>query len=342
MIRVGLIGYGYSGRVIHSRLIQSVEGLELRAVVSPSAERRRQAQLDWSIPTYSSPAQLFEKKDIDVVVITTPHHTHHFLGRASLEAGKPAVLDKPVTLTSEEAEDLITLSHQKRQMLTVFQNRRWDRDFLTVKKVLSDRSIGDVWWLESNVGRYGPTTGWRAERSSMGSLLHDWGVHLMDQVVLLWSLPRSLYARSHFRKWQGSVESFIRVELDYEGERTAVVEVNYLRACEKPRWYVLGDEGGLIVFGLDPQEKALQEGDVERAKGLSTLQISLLTQTEGRIGQRPMEPVRGDWRDFYHNVRDVLEGRGELAVRPEETLEVLRLMEKALLSARSGERIRLT
>ncbi|MCS7225132.1 MAG: Gfo/Idh/MocA family oxidoreductase [Armatimonadetes bacterium] len=332
MVRVGIVGYGYAGRVIHSRLIGSVDGLSLTAVASRSPERRRQAQEDWSVATYETIEDLLSDPNVDVVIIATPHQTHHRLALLSIEAGKATVVDKPLTITVEEAEDLLRVAREKGVLFTVFQNRRWDWDFLTVQKVFKEGVIGPFWWMESSVGRFGPTRGWRSERGQMGSLLHDWGVHLMDQVFLLMGRPQSLRLIRHFRRWGGDVESFVRVQMEWNDGRTAVVEVNYLRAAEKPRWYVLGDDGGLVITGLDPQEKALREGNIDAAPSYSGQKATLFLARNGQVICQALPLVQGDWRDFYRNLRDVLEGKAELAVPAEECVEVLRLIQAALAS----------
>jgi scyllo-inositol 2-dehydrogenase (NADP+) len=337
VIRLGLIGYGYAGRVFHAPLIAQVEGLQLVAVASRDEGRRRQAQHDWGVKTYPSPDDLFADPQVDAVVIATPHNTHHAFAKAALQAGKHVVVDKPFTLTVAEADDLIAEARRQNRLLTVFHNRRWDWDFLTVSKAIESGLLGEVWLTELNVGRYGPPGRWRAERTSMGSLLHDWGVHLIDQALLLMGKPKKVMAWRHFRLWQLSVESFFRVVLDYGDGKTAAVEVNYLRKAERPRWFVLGDKGGLIKFGLDPQEDALRQGDLNKAREAPEHRAKVWTNLNGHDAEMTLESLRGDWRDFYRNFAAALTQGAELAVKPEEAREVIRLVEAALRSAEAGE-----
>ena len=337
MPRLGLIGYGYAGRVFHAPLIAQVNGLELVAVASRDEGRRRQAQHDWGVKTYSSPDDLFADPQLDAVVIATPHNTHHALAKAALQAGKHVVVDKPFTLTVAEADDLIAQARRQNRLLTVFHNRRWDWDFLTVRKAMESKLLGEVWLMELNVGRYGPPGRWRAERTSMGSLLHDWGVHLIDQALLLMGKPKKVMAWRHFRHWQLSVESFFRLVLDYGDGRTVTIEVNYLRKVERPRWFILGDQGGLIKFGLDPQEDALRQGDLSKAREVPEHRAKVWTRLNGHDAEITLESVRGDWREFYRNFAAALTQGAELAVKPEEAREVIRLVEAALQSAETGQ-----
>ncbi len=336
-VRVGIVGYGYAGRVFHAPLIAQVEGLELYAVASRDEGRRRQAQKDWGVVTYGLPENLFADPKVDFVVIATPHNTHHPLAKSALQAGKNVVVDKPFTLTVEEADDLIAEAQRQNRMLSVFHNRRWDWDFLTVKGAIEKGLLGEVWLMELSVGRYGSTGRWRAERESMGSLLHDWGVHLVDQALLLMGKPKRVMAWRNFRVWQLSVESFIRTTFDYGDGRIAVIEVNYLRRAEKPRWYVLGDKGGLVKFGLDPQEEALRQGDITKAHEKPEHRAKVWTELNNHSVEMTLESVRGDWRQYYRNIAKVLNEGAELAVKPEEAREVVRMVEASLKSAETGQ-----
>ncbi len=335
-VRVGIVGYGYAGRVFHAPLIAQAGGLELYAVASRDEGRRTQAQKEWGVVVYASPDELFADPKVDLIVIATPHETHHPLTKAALQSGKHVVVDKPFTLTVAEADDLIAEAQKQNRLLSVFHNRRWDWDFLTVQKVWESGWLGEVWLAELNVGRYGPTGRWRAERQRMGSLLHDWGVHLIDQALLLMGRPKQVIAWRHFRVWQLSVESFFRTVFDYGDGRTVTIEVNNLRKAERPRWYVLGDKGGLIKYGLDPQEDALRQGDITKAREAPEHRARVWTELDGHTAEMVLDSVRGDWREFYRNIAAVLNNGAELAVKPEEAREVIRMVELSLQSAETG------
>ncbi|MCS6830469.1 MAG: Gfo/Idh/MocA family oxidoreductase [Armatimonadota bacterium] len=337
MVGVGVIGYGYAGRVFHCPLIAQAEGLRLAAICSRDPQRREQARQQWNVRVYAQPEELLADEQVHLVVIATPHNTHHALGKLALQAGKHVVVDKPFTITTTEADDLITEARERALLLSVFHNRRWDWDYLTVRKVIEQELLGEVWQVESCVGRYGHSSRWRARRDSMGSLLHDWGAHLVDQAIQLMGLPHRVMAWRHFRVWQNDVESFIRAVLDYGEARTFAVEVNYLRAVERPRWYVLGDKGGLVKYGLDPQEKALIAGDITQAQEPPDHHARLWLYDGDQITEHTVESVRGDWREYYRNIAAVLLQGAELAVKPEEAREVIRVIEAALLSAETGE-----
>ena len=336
MIGVGVIGYGYAGRVFHCPLIAQVEGLRLVAVSSRDPARREQAHEQWGVQVYEHLEDLLADARVELVVVATPHNTHHLFGKMALQAGKHVVIDKPFTLTTAEADDLIAEARQRNLLLSVFHNRRWDWDYLTVRQAIADGHLGEVWQVESCVGRYGHSSRWRAQREAMGSLLHDWGAHLVDQAIQLLGLPQRVTAWRHFRLWQSDVESFIRAVLDYGEGRTYSVEVNYLRAAERPRWYVLGDKGGLVKYGLDPQEEALRAGDIGKASDPPEHRARVWVYEGGQVRERSIETVRGDWRTYYRNITRVLLHGEELTVKPEQARDVIWVIETALRSAEQG------
>jgi scyllo-inositol 2-dehydrogenase (NADP+) len=342
LIGVGVVGYGYAGRVFHCPLISQVEGLRLVAVSSRDAQRREQARQQWNVRTYAQPEELLTDEQVELVVIATPHHTHHALGKMGLQAGKHVVMDKPFTITTAEADDLIHEARKRNLLLSVFHNRRWDWDYLTIRKVMEEGLLGEIWQVESCVGRYGHSSRWRSQRESMGSLLHDWGAHLVDQAIQLMGLPTQVMAWRHFRVWQSDVESFIRAVLDYGDGRTFTVEVNYLRAAERPRWYVLGDRGGLVKYGLDPQEEALRTGNIGAAVEPPEHRARVWLYEEGQVTERTIDSVRSDWSEYYRNIAGVLLRGEELAVKPEQARQVIRVLEAALQSAETSQPVRLS
>jgi len=342
VIEVGVIGYGYAGRGFHCSLIAQTEGLRLTAVASRDATRHEQARQQWNVRVYEQPGHLLADERVQLVVIATPHNTHHALGKMALQAGKHVVIDKPFTITTAEADDLIAESRQRNLLLSVFHNRRWDWDYLTVHRVIEQGLLGEVWQVESCVGRYGHSSRWRTQRETMGSLLHDWGAHLVDQAIQLMGLPQQVIAWKHHRLWQSDVESFIRAVLDYGEGRTFSVEVNYLRAAERPRWYVLGDKGGLVKYGLDPQESALIAGDITGATEPAEHKARVWVQEGNDLVSHTIESVHGDWRDYYRNIAGVLLRGEELFVKPEQARDVIWVIEACLQSAETGKLVPLT
>lgn len=338
-IKVGIVGYGYAGRVFHAQLIQLTQGLELYAVASRNPERRRQAQQDYGIVTYETIDQLLADPHVDLVIIATPHDTHAKMAIKVMNAGKHCIVDKPMCITVAEADAMLRARDRNGVLLSVFHNRRWDSDFLTLQHAIDVGLLGEPFLIQSCVARYGaPRSGWRCDRKCMGSILHDWGVHLVDQALqLTGEFPSAVLCHTHFRRWQMTVESYAWVELTFESGLLYHIEVSYLSSAPRPRWYAVGDKGGFIKYGLDPQETALQQGDIRKAREAPENRARVWTQWNGTPVEMTLDSVPGKWTVYYENIANVLLNDAELAVKPEETRQVIRVIDAALKSARRGK-----
>jgi len=342
-INVGIIGYGYAGRVIHAQLIELVPRLKLYAVASRDERRRQQAKNDYGVITYESYEELLRDKNVDLVVIATPHNTHAELAIKTMEAGKHCVVDKPMCISTAEADAMLMARDKAGVLLSVFHNRRWDCDFLTLRRTIDSGLLGEPFLIESSVVRYGkPGSAWRCERECMGSILHDWGVHLIDQALqLTGKMPMSISCKTNFLVWNMSVESYASVEMEFDS-LTYTVEISYISFAPRPRWYVLGDKGGFIKFGLDPQETALQRRDIKSAFEPPENRARIFTTLNGNRVEMMVDSVPGRWVAFYENIAAVLLGKEELSVKPEQSRQVIRLIELALQSARQGTPIKVS
>jgi scyllo-inositol 2-dehydrogenase (NADP+) len=342
-INVGIIGYGYAGRVIHAQLIELVPRLKLYAVASRDERRRQQAKNDYGVITYESYEELLRDKNVDLVVIATPHNTHAELAIKTMEAGKHCVVDKPMCISTAEADAMLMARDKAGVLLSVFHNRRWDCDFLTLRRTIDSSLLGEPFLIESSVVRYGkPGSAWRCERECMGSILHDWGVHLIDQALqLTGKMPMSINCKTNFLVWNMSVESYASVEMEFDS-LTYTVEISYISFAPRPRWYVLGDKGGFIKFGLDPQETALQCRDIKSAFEPPENRARIFTTLNGNRVEMTVDSVPGRWVAFYENIAAVLLGKEELSVKPEQSRQVIRLIELALQSARQGTPIKVS
>lgn len=342
MIKVGIVGYGFAGRGFHAYLISRVPELRLTAVASRSAERRAQAERDYGVATYATLEELLECGDVDLVVIATPHDTHAPLAIQAMEAGKHVVVDKVMCLSGQEADEMIAASRRAGVVLSVFQNRRWDWDYLTVKKVVEDGLLGPPYLFESAVIRYRAPRGWRATARAGGGILYDWGAHLVDQALqLVPSDVRSVTCDIQYRGWGAEIGSYARLLLRFANDVLFAIELGNLARYNRPRWLVLGERGSLVKYGLDPQEPAMLRGEIEAAVEEPSQRARITTSLGGLDGELVVESIRGDWTSYYRNVADALLGRAPLAVRPEEVRRAIEIFDAAMLSARTGETIRL-
>lgn len=337
MIRVGVVGYGFAGRSFHSYLVRRVPELELAAVVARSPERRELAERELGVRTFSTLDEMLAASSVDLVVVATPHDTHAGLACQAMDAGKHVVVDKVMCLTGEEADAMIACGKRKGVLLSVFHNRRWDWDFLTVKKVLAEGLIGDPYLFEVAIMRYRPPRGWRADAVSGGGILYDWGAHLIDHALqLVPSEVRSVTCDIQYRGWGAGIGSYARLLIRFASGVLFDVELGNLARHEKPRWLVLGERGSLVKHGLDPQEQAMLRGSIEAAAEEPGHRARVSTDVAGQPAEIVIESLRGDWTSYYRNVAAALEGRAELAVKPEEVRRAIAVLDAAMKSASTG------
>lgn len=330
-----VVGYGLAGRAFHCPLIRRQPGLALKGVVARDPAVRAEAAATWGVRGHASLDEALADDDLRLVVIATPHDSHAELAVRALEAGRDCVVDKVMALSTAEADRMIAARDRAGRMLSVFHNRRWDWDFLTVRRVLEGGRIGRPILLESSVCRYAPPRSWRGRLGAAGTILHDWGAHLIDQALQLGLGPcRRVHAWLTPAPWPGvETGGHGRVVMEFDG---ALFQAETSRVCrlDRPRWWALGTEGGLVKYGVDPQEDALRAGDIDRAEEPPAHRAILRSATaSGEVVETPVETVRGSWDSYYDNVADHLAGREPLAVTAEQARAVVSVLDAAVLAA---------
>ena len=257
MIRAGLIGFGMAGRVFHAPLLSSVEGVELAAVLERSTDQA--AQRYPGVTIHRSLDAMLGDESIGLFVVATPSTTHFDVAQKVLEAGKPTIIDKPVAITSAQIAELIAIAQAKGATLVPFQNRRWDGDFLTVKKLLAEGSLGRLVHFESRFDRWRPDAPtnrlWKEDPVSGGVLL-DLGTHIADQALALFGKPEALSAQVLKEREWARVNDGFEIRLRYGGF-TVVLGANSLSLPAGPRFHLRGTKGNYWKYGMDPQEAAL-------------------------------------------------------------------------------------
>lgn len=338
MIKVGVVGYGFAGRGLHSYLVQRTSGLQLRAVVSPSLEKRQQAFQEYGVNTYAEIEPLLDDDDINLVIIATPHHLHAQQAILTMEAGKHCIVDKVVCMNAYEAQAMIEAAARNQVLFSVFQNRRWDWDFLTLQKALQTELIGEPFRFESKVSRYKSPRRWRAEKASMGGILYDWGPHLIDQALqLIPGTPVQVYCNISNRHWPTDIGTHCQLILTFPGDVIFEIEISYLCHTARPRWTVLGTQGAISQYGLDPQEAAILSGNIALAKQDPAHRMQIEYQQNGLSQQQILETVQGSWQSYYENIVAVLNDGAELIVKPGEVKLQMQILDAATHSAASGE-----
>ena len=343
MINTAVIGYGYAGRAFHSYLIGLEEGLNLYAIATRNAERREAAREAYpNAKMYQTIDEVIADDAIDLVVLATPHDTHAELAIKAMDAGKHLVTDKIMAMNAAEADAMIAAGERNDVMLSVFHNRRWDWDYLTVKKVIADGLLGTPYLFQVGIMRYGAPGGWRGIKKHSGGILYDWPAHFVDQALLFGDAPvESVFCDIHYNtKWDTDIGNYGNLIIKFENDMRYQIEISNLSMAEKPRWYVVGDEGGLIKYGLDPQEGPMREGDIDSAEEDPANYAKVWTAAGGERRELVVESIRGSWKSYYKNIADVLNDGAELVVKPEEMRNVMKVYDAAMESAETGQTVR--
>ena len=339
-VSVALLGYGYAGKTLHAPLIRGVPGLRLAAVMSSRAPHVH-ADLP-GVPVVPSPEDVFVDPAIDLVVIATPNDTHFDLARRALTAGKHVVVDKPFTITAAEASALRALAERTGRLLSVFQNRRWDADFLTVSQLLAGGELGDVVHFESHYDRYRPVVlkRWREGAGPGAGIWYDLGSHLLDQALELFGPPDSIFADLAVQRSGGVAVDYFHVLLRC-GRMRVILHAGNLVAGTVRRFEIHGARGSFVKYGMDPQEDALKRGAPPGGPGWGAdPQEGVLTtwlEDAPRVRQLPMIP--GNYPAYYQAIRDAIQNGAPNPVTPAEALAVMSLLELALRSAREGREL---
>lgn len=336
-IGVGILGCGYATVTFHAPLVQGVPGLELRAISSSDPEKVRAVCPE--ARAVASTEALLALADIDLVVIPTPNETHYPLACQALEAGKHVVVDKPFTITLAEAADVKARAERAGRLLSVFHNRRWDADFLTLKQVLTSGELGRIVHFESHFDRFRPKVRdrWRERPGAGAGLWYDLGPHLLDQCVQLFGWPEAITLDRAAQRESAVVDDWFHAVLAY-GPMRAILHAGAMVPVPAARFTVHGERGTFSKEGLDPQEEALKAGG-RPSPGWGhdpvPARIMLVERSERRL-----DCVLGNYPAFYAAVREAVRGEGTNPVPPEEAMDVMRLLEWGLVSAKERRTVK--
>jgi len=344
-VRVGLLGYGLAGSVFHGPLIAAAPGLTLDAIVTSDPTRQALASRNHPGARVLARAEDLwaEARSLDLAVVATPNRFHVPLALAAMKAGLAVVVDKPMAPTSEDAHRLLAAARERGRALTVFQNRRWDGDFLTIRRLIEEGAFGTVARFESRFERWRPTieAGWResAEPGEGGGVLFDLGAHLIDQAIQLFGPVTTLYAEVDRRRPGVEVDDDAFVALTHLSGTRSHLWMSAAAAQLGPRMRALGDRAGYTKFGLDVQEDALAGGARPTDAGFGEDPRALwgIFGSEGNLRTVPTE--RGRYDAFYPAVAAALRDGSPMPVDPADSGRVLELIEAAHRSASTGQTI---
>jgi scyllo-inositol 2-dehydrogenase (NADP+) len=343
VINTAVVGYGFAGKCFHSYLANLADGLNLYAVSTRDPQRQASAKSDYpNAKIFSTVDELLEDDNVNLVVIATPHDTHAELSIKCMNAGRHVVVDKAMCMNTAEADAMIEASKKNNVLLSIFQNRRWDSDYLTVKKAINDGLLGDVFLIQVTILGYGRPGGWRGDKKQVGGQIYDWGAHLVDQCVrLVPSKIDTVFCDTNHIRRDIDIESHLNCIVKFQNGVSYGIEISNVCRIKKPRWFVLGDKGTLCKYGLDPQEPYMIRGNIDATVYNPDERPKVVTEVDGKVTEMTLDYIPGNWKAYYQNIADVLLKGAELAVKPEEVRENMRLIDAIMASAEKGTSVKI-
>ena len=340
MIEVGLVGFGFAGRVFHAPVISAVPGLRLRAIVQRTGYDAATLYPDARI--VKNVEELLALADIKLVVIATPNTSHYPLAKQCLLAGRDVVVDKPFTTTYAEAAELIELARQRGRLLTVYQNLRFNGDFRTICQLIEAGRLGRIALYEAHFDRYRLQLrpgAWREKAEPGSGVFFDLGVHLIDQAMALFGRPEAIAADIRIERDGAATDDAFDVILHYPRMR-AMVRASMIALAPDVRFIVRGEGGAFVKYGIDPQEEALKRGEVPRGdawgKESQSKWGTLYSPSADGVAAEIVPTLPGDYRLFYASVRDAILANALPEITNDQMLDVMHALELAQESSRSG------
>ena len=334
-INIGLIGYGYSGATFHAPLINAVKNLNLKVVTSSNDSKVKK---DYPhVEVVSDVNLMLSQIDIDAVVITSPNTTHYEYAKKAILAGKHVVVEKPFTVTSLQANELIDLAQKKGVLLTVFQCRRWDSDFLTIQEVLKTKLLGNLSTYEAHFDRFRPNVRdrWREKNIPGSGTLYDLGSHLIDQALTLFGMPKTVWADLRAEREGAEAVDYFHMVLGYKRMKVILHSGCLVREAG-PRFILHGDQGSFIKYGLDCQEEQLKKGIQPGTAGWGEDSLKdygrLTADIGGIIIRGAIDTLPGSYEAFYENFAGAIKLGTTVAVAAEDARDTIRIIEYAIRS----------
>jgi scyllo-inositol 2-dehydrogenase (NADP+) len=346
VVKVGLIGFGAGGETFHAPIISAVPGLQLAMI-----RAAKPAQIDTATRKHpaaklvSTSEEIINASDVELVVISTPNTSHHALAKAALLAGKHVVVDKPFTITTSEADELIGIAAHQQRILSVYQSRRFDSDFRTIQQVISNGFLGELVEVESRYDRFRnflKPGAWREEDAPGTGILYDLGAHLVDQAQALFGLPVAITADLRIQRVGGKSTDNFELVLHYAALKVTL-KAGMLVKVPLPRFYLFGTNGSFVKYGLDPQEEAIKSGctPLSNCWGIEAASIagSINTIWNGMPLSGTIESQPGNYAEFYANIYRAITADEALLVTPQQARNNIRIIELAMQSHREKRTI---
>jgi len=344
-ITTGIAAFGMSGKVFHAPLLSFHQGFRLKTICERSKNEVK--ALYPNVHVARSIEEMLSDEEIELVIINTPDHTHAEYAHKALMAGKHVIVEKPFTLHASEGEDLLNLATRKQKLLTSFQNRRWDGDFITIQKIVKNDLLGRLVEYEASFNRYRnfiqPNT-WKEDGNTGTGTLYNLGSHLIDQALVLFGMPEAVFSDIRTHRTDGQVDDYFDLHLLYKDLRVAL-KASYLVREPGPRYSLHGTHGSYLKYGIDPQEEALKKGllptDPDWGKEPKSSWGTMNTDKRGLHFVGKIETFAGNYLAFYDNIYEAIVQGAELAVKPQEAINIIKVIEAAYESSKTKRTIEL-
>ncbi len=343
---IAIVGYGGMGG-FHTHFTAEQPYLESFGIYDIDPEKRAKAKAD-GFGVYETLEELLADERVKLITVATPNDVHCEICVAAMKAGKNVVCEKPVAMSSEELALMIKTANECGVLFTVNQNRRWDEDFRTMKKIFDENTLGPVFNIESRVhGSRGIPGDWRNQKVHGGGMVLDWGVHLLDQIMMM-TYPRklvSVYSQLSYVTNEDCDDGF-KTLLTFDDGLTAHIEVGTSNFINLPRWYMQGQNGSAIINDWQLNGEIVMVSDWEKRDAVPVQTAAGLTKTmaprtDETIKKFPLPEIKSNWGEFYKNIYDVINGEGEQLVKHCQVMRVMNLMEAVFESAEKNEVIKL-
>lgn len=331
MLNVALIGFGLSGRYLQAPFYEANPNFNLKTIVSNSQNPKAYFP---AVEVMKSLEEVLADDSIDLVSICSPNDTHYDFAKKCLLANKHVLVEKPFTATVSQAEELIQLAKTQGKVISIFQNRRFDSDFMTVQKIINEGFIGEVLSCEILFNRYKPVLNakkWKEVMTPANGILYDLGAHIIDQSIVLFGIPQSVWGETFTQREGSEIDDAFDVRLDY-GKLKVTLKSSLMVREEGPRYILHGTKGSFVKYGIDVQEDHLKAGILPNMEGFGIEPASnqgiLNSDVNGLHFRGTIETLKGDWGILFQNLYEAITGKAELLVKPEEVLEQIKIMEQ--------------
>lgn len=333
MLNVAIVGFGLSGRYLQAPFFVSNKNYCLKTILSNNQNPK---EFFPEVNVVKNIEEILNDTSIDLVSICSPNNTHYTYAKLALNANKNVLVEKPFTAFSYQAQELITLAKTKNKTLAIFQNRRFDSDFLTVQKLISSQQLGKILNFEIHYNRFKPELNskkWKETNEEGTGIIYDLGAHIIDQVIALFGSPTNIWGQSFIQREHSLIDDAFDIKLGY-GELKVTLRSSLLVNHPSPRYIIDGTEGSFVKYGLDVQEDQLKTSmkptDVVFGTESIEHQGKLYFNTEGNTIIKNIPTEKGNWALLFENLYQSIINGTPLLIKPENVLEQIKIIEKVI------------